>query len=148
MAAQACFFTSYIYSFQRSYIGGPGSDRVWDGIRGRCALYKTVSTVLIACLFDCFVFSCSGFCITEGVRSMFWGCCFFFCHFICACSQSAIIFLLGNVTEPSTPSSCSTWKTTNLKCAYEPKTPTDRAAAHSRILLRDLRVHFTIFGVK
>lgn len=74
-----------------------------------------------------------GFCITEDARV---------CHFICTCSQSTIIFLLGNVTEPSTPSSCSTWKITNLKCAYEPKTPTDRAAAHSRIPLRDFRLDF------
>lgn len=50
----------------------------------------------------------------------------FYTHFFISLSLS------GNVAEPSTPSSCFTWKTTNLNSVFAPKMRTDSCAAYSR----------------
>lgn len=57
----------------------------------------------------------------------------FFFVLLPALSETFISFP-GGVAEPLTPSSCSTWKATNLNCVCASKTPTDRTAASSRNL--------------
>lgn len=58
----------------------------------------------------------------------------FFCLNIASCFEHNVFFMSGSVVEPSTLSSCFTWKTTKLNCVCAPKTPTDRAAVYSRNL--------------
>lgn len=50
----------------------------------------------------------------------------FYTHFFIPFSFS------GSVAEPSTPSSCFTWKTTNLNSVFAPKMRTGSSAAYSR----------------
>lgn len=53
---------------------------------------------------------------------------------------------LANVTAPSTPSSCSTWKTTNPKCVSKSKVPRGNTAAHNRRQQQHCRLDFTDVG--
>lgn len=66
---------------------------------------------------------------------------------IVSCFEHTVSFMLaGSAVERSTPSSCSTWKTTKLNCVCAPKMPTDRAAAYSRNLRPPVHLHCSFTG--
>lgn len=128
------FFNLFVVCPQSSCVGGPGFNWVWDGIWRCCSLHKTVSTK--HCTNNCSVFSCAIFTNNPLI----------FLNIV-SCFEHTVSFMLaGSAVERSTPSSCSTWKTTKLNCVCAPKMPTDRAAAYSRNLRPPVHLHCSFTG--
>lgn len=123
---------------QSSCVGGSGFNWVWDGIWRCCALHKTVSTkrwfplfsILLYCPNNCSVFSCTIFSTVPVIAHTS----VLFMNIVFLSWLNVSFILPGSDVERSTPSSCFTWKTTNLNCVCAPKMPTDRAALYSRNL--------------
>lgn len=92
-------------------------------------------SIFLDCHNYCFVFSCTMFSIiTVRAHTPVILLLFFLNLNIASCFEHNVFFMSGSVVEPSTLSSCFTWKTTKLNCVCAPKTPTDRAAVYSRNL--------------